>query len=263
MKIYFFGGEHHFIDSIYESGFDGVLFLYNAISPDYFTTLISHKDKLKKDFSYMIALRPYAMSPQYLSMINRTISDIIDGRLEINLISGHPKEIERPYNSFVGDINDWSSKIEKSKYLIEYLEALSQLADRCKHPEKDIPNAYVSTTNEFVLEAANKHGHKMIIPYPTHNQWKKDGTYERIGEKFPISTENILVSFAPIITFPDESHLRKPSYNTSDTIFVTSEELVEKLNDLKNEGIYGILLASWEDTRSDILRFVKENKEFI
>ena len=263
MKIYFFGIEHEMLDEVYESGFDGGLFLYNAGHDDQFTILISNKDKLKKDFNYMVAIRPYTISPQYLSMIHRSVSKIMPGRLEINLISGDPKEIEKPYNSFVGETNDSSTKIEKSKYLMEYLEALNWLRENCPDPNREVPNAYVSTTNEFVLEVASRYHHKMIIPYPTYKKWKQDGTFNKVNKVSPINFGDIFVSMAPVIMFPDDVPGTVPKTRTSDGIRMTAEAFVKELQKLKNEGLNGIFTASWEDTRSRLIRFVKENKDLI
>jgi hypothetical protein len=264
MKIYYFGSEYRFIDDIYESGFDGSLFLYNARSADYFTTLVGNKDNLKDGFQYMVAVRPYAISPQYLSMIHRTICGMIGNRLEINLIAGDPKELEKPYNSFVGPISDSSSKIERSQYLIEYLGAIDWLKNNCFDPETEVPNIYVSTTNEFVLEAASRYGHKMIIPHVTHKKWKEDGTYKNVREKVSIDNNNILLSINPVIVFPEDGVSPDSIVpRTSDGQVFTPKQFLEEIEAFKQEGIYGLLTASWDDIRPNLFRFLKENKKFI
>jgi hypothetical protein len=50
---------------------------------------------LTKKIKYMIALRPYNISPQYLTMINQSINQIMPDRLQINFISGYIKPHEK------------------------------------------------------------------------------------------------------------------------------------------------------------------------
>jgi hypothetical protein len=264
MKIYYFGSEYRFMDDIYESGFDGSLFLYNARTGDFFTPLVRNIDNLKDDFRYMVAIRPYTISPQYLSMIHRTVCGMIGNRLEINLIAGDPKELEKPYNSFVGPVNDSSSKIEKSNYLIEYLGAIDWLKNNCVDPKTDVPNIYVSTTNEFVLEAASRYGYKMIIPHVTHKRWKDDGTYENVRKKVLVNNNNILLSINPVIVFPEDG-IDPDSIvtRTSDGQVFTPDQFLETIEGFKQEGIYGLLTASWDDIRPNLFRFFRENKKSI
>jgi hypothetical protein len=251
MKIYFFGANFNDIDKIYNSGFDGNLFVYNSSNEEYFTLIAQNKHKLKKNFKYMVAIRPYAMSPQYLSMINKTITNSIGDILEINLITGWIKEEEKPYNSFVGEISDSSSSIDRSNYLIEYLEVMSKLEKRIGTKSKYIPNIYVSTTNQFVFDAASKLNYKMIIPYSRY-----------IKNMFNIKNERVSISLGPIIR-PTIEELSEVSIKTEgeDVFTCTPEELLEILQNIKNDNIESVLLFAYGDDMPYLLDFVKKYKD--
>jgi hypothetical protein len=49
---------------------------------------------ISKKIKYMVAIRPYAISPQYLVMMNHSMNDIMSNRVQFNLILGHIKEHE-------------------------------------------------------------------------------------------------------------------------------------------------------------------------
>ena len=164
MKYYYFSGGDHTannkISILEEHGFTGVLFTYNALSGDYFT-LVARDIDLSQKIVYMVAIRPHTISPQYLSMISNSIHGIMPNRLQINLISGHIKKEEKNVGGVLGVITDQSTHIERSNYLIEYLQELDKMykAKACDN----MPDIFVSTTNEYVFETASSLKNKMII----------------------------------------------------------------------------------------------------
>jgi hypothetical protein len=251
MKIYFFNGNFDNIDKIYDSGFDGNLFTYGAGNKDYFTFIAQNKTKLKKNFKYMVALRPYVMSPQYLFMINKTICESIGDILEINLITGWIKEEEKPFNAFLGNINDTSSSIDRSNYLIEYLEVMNNLKKRVGLKSRYIPNIYVSITNHFVFDAASKLNYKMIIPYSYY-----------IKNMFDIKNKSVSVSLSPIIR-PTIEELSQVSITMEgqDVFTCTPEQLLEILQKIKNDNIDSVFLYSYGVDMPYVLDFVKKYKD--
>lgn len=251
MKIYFFGANFNNIDQLYDSGFDGNLFTYSAADRDCFTLIAQNKPKLKQNFKYMVAIRPYVMSPQYLSMINKTITNSIGDILEINLITGWIKEEEKPFNAFVGEINDTSSSIDRSNYLIEYLEVMDNLKKKIGAKSRNIPNIYVSATNQFVFEAASKLNYNIIIPYSYY-----------IKNMFDIKNKRVSVSLAPIIR-PTMEELSQISITMEgqDVFTCTPEQLLEILQKIKNDNIESVLLYSYGVDMPYVLDFVKKYKD--
>lgn len=264
MKIYFFGGDFKIIDDIYESRFDGTLFLYNSSSSEFFTLISKHYDKLKPNFGYMVAIRPYVISPQYLAMINRSIYRDVTPNLEINLISGWTKDEEKPFNSFVGEINDQSRSIDKSNYLIKYLEAIDKLKNNSPRPEEDVPNIYVSTTNRFVFEAASKYGNKMILPYSRYKRGRVESWPTENPTNFDLKDKKYFVSLGPIIRdTQEELNGLEPTNQRDDMVLATPKGLIDILIKIKEDGAEGVLLFAWEEERRRLLDFIKKNKDLI
>jgi hypothetical protein len=244
MKFYYFGGNMDMIDDLVSHGFAGTLFLYNASSGDHFTE-ISRKINPDIDFKYMVAIRPYAMSPQYLCMINNTINTFAPDRLQINLISGYTKTAEFPYNGFVGRVNDNSSDIEKSTYLIDYLSVINEMKIK-------VPDFYVSTTNEHVLQAASKHNNKIIMPYSYY-----------IKNINNVKNQKVIVSIGPILRETEEEFEElKAMGKPDDTSFYTIKHFSKILLHLKYHKIEEVLIYSWPNEEiNNIMKFVKRFKE--
>jgi hypothetical protein len=235
------------VKDLQENHYAGALYTYNIGQNDFFTR-IANKIVVGEKFKYMVAIRPYVISPQYLSMINNSISEIERNRLQINFISGWIKENEKQFGGVIGNVNDLSDSIERSNYLIEYIDVLEKSGLKT-------PDYYLSTTNEFIFNCGIKHNSKMIIPYSHY-----------IQKKFNLNNKKIMVSVAPRIRETQEeidklTIVKKGKQ--SDEEYFTREEFNSFLDKLKSEGINEVLISSFWDKpeRLNTNRFVKEYKE--
>ncbi len=243
MKIYYFGGTINDIDILYENGFDGNLFLA-GVKGDDFVKIARHMDP-SKIFKYMVAIRSYTISPQYLSAICTSIDEISSSKIEINLLSGWTKEEEKQAGGIVGDINDLSSKIDKSNYMIKFLETINNMKILKK------PEIYVSCTNKFTFAAAKKHKENIILPYSKY----KTGEYD-------IEKSKTIISIGPIFKDYEDHSTIDIGYAPDDSEFFTKKEFSLFLDKLNSEGFDGVLIYGWpfETEHKKILEFVKEYK---
>ena len=114
MKFYYFGGvmgDQNNIKSpsnLDKHHFSGVMFTHDIPEGDMFVK--TAKDiKQGENIKYLVAIRPYTISPQYLSMINRSMDRIDKNRLQVNLICGYIKDHEDGVGGVVGNVNDKST----------------------------------------------------------------------------------------------------------------------------------------------------------
>jgi len=264
MKIYYFGGMIDQLEIIKNHEFDGVLFTSGIHNPDLvkITNYLSKSEKIQsncircgmttkiiessKNFKYMIAIRPYQISPQYLTMLCNSIDEVSQDKIEVNLISGWTEEFEKEYGGIVGEINDLSSNIEKSNYLIKFLEVFSKMK------VLNLPKIFVSTTNQFTFSAAISHGYDIILPYSRY-----------ITGEYNIDKPKTMISIAPLLREKHEEVGVDMKNVPLDCKIFTKKELTEFLNDLKEQNVKGVLLAPYPfQTENDrILSFVKEYKD--
>ena len=78
MNFYSFGLLED-TETLYNHHYTGILLTYSIDQGNYFIRIAAEIDK-EKDFKYMVAVRPYLVSPQFLYTIN-TSMDIIDKTL--------------------------------------------------------------------------------------------------------------------------------------------------------------------------------------
>lgn len=284
MKIYYFGGFldngglDSNIDLLEESHFDGVLFTYRQQQGDLFT-LIARTMKLDQKIKYMVAIRPHALSAQYLCMINKSINGIQPDRLEINIIPGHIKPDEFDFGGILGPITDNSSIPDRVNYTINYIKELKDMESR----KISIPICYISCTNIYSFEEAAKLGYKIILPYKHY----KDGYFldktiqnnVKPGEKIDLSNKKIMIALSPIIRdsqeeidlqFPKNIQVLKPKGKYAierrtfalDTEYFTYEEFVSFIKKLESEGINELLLNGIPPSERDgLIKYIKKYKE--
>jgi hypothetical protein len=262
MEFYYFGGNFTpVLNEIKKSKFTGVMFTYDAMQGDIFTRIVQ---QLKPDekIKYLVAIRPYTMSPQYLCMINQSMNLIMGNRLQINFISGYTKDHEKDFGGIMGEVNDLSGSDKKSNYLIEYLNILNTMSGN-KNSLYPL-DFYVSTNNEFVEKVVNKYNNKIILPYKNY----KNGYWEKINErKIEVTTNeplnlnynNVMLAITPILRkyqkqldeLPEEYAYRpvwrkneKP-HAVSDIEFFTYDEFSIFIKKLKEKGINQLLINAW------------------
>lgn len=192
--------------------FDGVMYPYVIYNNDYFTKI--SKIMEKDNFKYIIAIRPHAISPQYLSMICSSINEINDGVLSINFISGWIYEEEKSFGGILSEINDNSSNIERSNYMLEYTKEFKRISNN---------KFYVSTTNKEVFDFCAENDFLMIIPY----SWYKIN-------KFDLTDKKYIISICPVIGED------KP--NNADIENFSENEFLEFLRECELKNVEGLLL---------------------
>lgn len=70
-----------------KAGYESVLLVYHSKVPDFLTKAVrvmSEKQKLK----YMVAVRTYAISPEYMAMICQSINEMAPNKIILNVVSG-------------------------------------------------------------------------------------------------------------------------------------------------------------------------------
>ncbi len=261
-----------------DNNFDGLLYTYNYHSIDPFVYISKHFN-LDSYLRYFVAIRSHIMSPQYIFKILRSfyhLKDVSGNRIMmssfdninvktekpvpvcINLISGSIDLDQQAFGGTIGNVDDLSSPIERSQNLIKFIKEFNNVNE--KHFKNFFHlNLYVTTTNKYVFEEANKKNNKMIIEYVDYATKKFDIT----------NPENVMVTFGPVIRdTQEELDSIDKTLGVSikhNSVFCTPPQLIEMLDRLEQEGIQEVLFWSLgQEDHMNMLDFVKQyngNKE--
>jgi hypothetical protein len=295
MKFYYFGGVMGDTENIKspsnlnKNNFSGVMFTHDIPEGDMFVK--TAKDiKQGEDIKYLVAIRPYTISPQYLSMINRSMDKIDRGRLQINLISGYIKDHEDGVGGVVGDVNDNSSAVDRSNYMIEFLNVLNDMDQDKESPgywrdtnHKNKLDVYVSTTNSYVFETVKKYGHKIILPYHIYARGGWSDFLKDSSISIPLELDGIevMIAITPILRKTEEEldlltdHVVRPVWRKGeipqpvlDAAYFTYEQFDDLVRTLESRGINHMLINAVPSEEVDVIvpfikQYVESRKGFV
>ena len=243
MNFYSFGLLED-VEALYSHHYTGILLTYSIDQGNYFIRIAAEIDK-EKDFKYMVAVRPYLVSPQFLYTIKSSMDIIDKNKLQLNLVSGAVKEYEKYFGGVLGPVNDLSSTIEKSNYLIEYIKNIENI----KNHGLDY---YVTATNKFVFDVASGLENKMIISYDHY----RDKTFD-------LSNKKVMLAISPNLReTQEEVDMIKTDTELSDMVYMTYNNFKIFIKELEDNGINEIMICCWDrKEKRKIHKIVKEYKE--
>jgi hypothetical protein len=259
MKFYYFGGQ--FTDSeslekastLDKNNFDGLMFTYDATQGDMFVR--TAKDiKANEKIKYLVAIRPYTISPQYLYTIYDSINEIMEDRLQVNFIAGYIKDHESDVGGIVTGVNDQSTSVDRSNYLIDFVKTLNEMSKNRKN--KKLLDFYVSTTNSYIFNVAKKYKNKIILPYHVYKRGFWSDTYDT-NNYVDIKDMEVMIAMTPIIRKTKEEldlltdYALRPIWKrgeiskvVGDVEYFTNESFNEFIEMLEQDGINHLLINS-------------------
>jgi hypothetical protein len=279
MKFYYFGGSFNAGDKenletapiLEKHNFDGVMFTYDSTQGDMFVRT-ARKIELGKKIKYLIAIRPYTISPQYLQTIHNSMDEIDKDRLQFNFVSGYVKDHEEDTGGIVGSLVDSSDAVSKSKYMIKFIKVLNNM--KINRTPLDF---YISATNNYIFEEAKKYNNKIILPYNIYKRGYWLESYEGTSSMIELNIKNteIMLALTPIIRKTEKeleslkNYALRPIWKkeekstvVDDVEYFTYEGFSDFVETLEQKGIKHLLInAVPRDEVHIIVKFIKQYVE--
>ena len=216
-------------------GYYSVLLTFHSKNADYLiksAAALIPGDKLK----YMIALRPYHVSPQYCAMLTEGYNQIDRGRLIFNWVAGdfHNRTDETHQVDVFGNSEQIDDIVKRTTFLRNFVDQYNSYRFVSTKPEM-----VFSGFSEYTLETVKKFNGTSLCMIDDYrkNLKKFNGIVSRMVCVNPV----VLKSNEEIEDYKQKILLIDPrSIHT--TIIGNRETVMEKLIELKNEGITDILL---------------------
>jgi hypothetical protein len=283
VKFYYFGGvfnDPHSLETaskLEEHNFDGVMYTYDSTQGDMFVRVAKDIDP-KQKIKYLVAIRPYTISPQYLQTINDSMNEIDKSRVQINFIAGYVKDHESNIHGVMGEITDSSESVDKSKYMIKFIDTLNKMKIN-----KTSLDFYISTTNSYVFEEAKKNNNKIILPYHIYKRGFWSDFYKDPLMKVPIAADSVekMITMTPIIRETEEELKKLSDYAIrpvwkkgevskvlDDAEYFTHESFHEFVKMLEEDGINYLLINAVPRQESAVIipfikNYVESRKGFV
>jgi alkanesulfonate monooxygenase SsuD/methylene tetrahydromethanopterin reductase-like flavin-dependent oxidoreductase (luciferase family) len=214
------------------SGYYSVLTVYHSRLPDYWikiANIINPEHKLK----YMIAMRTYAISPEYCAMMCEAFNEISSDRLILNVAAGDVHSDETSRSDVVAISELLRTHEDRVKYTTEWLEKFTTLSLL-----KNKPEIVVSGTSKETITNSTKYADAHLCMYSSYMDGLKDS----------IETNRKMVS-RPIIIRDTKAEAEELYNQLPDDmgkrscLFGTENEIIDSINAMKSDGITDILIS--------------------
>lgn len=214
------------------SGYYSVLTVYHSKLPDYWikiANIINPEHRLK----YMIAMRTYAISPEYCAMMCEGFNEISSDRLILNVAAGDVHSDETSRSDVVAISELLRTHDDRVKYTSEWLEKFTSLPLL-----KNKPEIVVSGTSKETISNSEKYADAHLCMYSSYKNGLSD----------LIKTKRVIVS-RPII-IRDTTKEAEELYNQlpddmgkASCLFGTENEIIEAIESMELEGITDLLVS--------------------
>jgi len=223
-------------DRLEDSGYNSVLLTFHSAQADYFiksAAALTPGHKLK----YMIALRPYHVSPQYAAMMTRAYSEIDKDRLVFNWVAGdfHGRDDEPDIEFDIFAESEAIDSIQKrTTYLRKFVEMYKLYC-----PTAVVPQMVFSGASDYAIETTRMLKGTTLCMLDTYRD--NPERFDGVVGKMVSAGVAILESNKDIEEYKNKStdvDSRIPNYS----IIGDYETVKKKIVELENEKITDLLL---------------------
>jgi alkanesulfonate monooxygenase SsuD/methylene tetrahydromethanopterin reductase-like flavin-dependent oxidoreductase (luciferase family) len=213
---------------INEVGYESVLVTFNTGMLDPFTKCANAFIPNQK-VKFMVAIRPYALTPAYLLMILKTFEKISKDSIVLNIVPGTADK-----EQFI--FEEGTSLHERKVYAGKFVEKMKNINDKHKFLTNDMPKIFFSGGSDENISNAVKYGDGLIYLLKDHLT---------SPERFNILKGTHMINLFVIIC--ETENEAKKIYDKVDgplvgsSIYGTKEQVKEKLLELKD---FEVLLSS-------------------
>ena len=214
------------------SGYYSVLTVYHSKLPDYWLKIANIINK-EHSLKYMIAMRTYAISPEYCAMMCESFNTIDPNRLMLNVAAGDLHKDETSVSDVVEISNSIDTYEGRTEYTGKWLDKFLNVKI-LKHK----PETIVSGTSDKTIDNANKYADAHLSMYSSYSSGLKD----------KLKTKRKMVSCSVIIRDSKEEASKLLQENEGEmirnsTIYGTEEEVIARIQELSNEGVTDLLIT--------------------
>ena len=254
MIIHFMTDEYKKLEQmsndIDDAGYYSLLMVYHSKLPDAWIRC-AHILNKKHKFKYMIAMRAYAISPEYFSMMCNSFNDLAPSRIMFNIVAGDLRKEESSVADalFIGDLIDTSEK--RIEYTTEWIKKLKEI-----NKINSFPEIVMSGFSEKTLNTAAE--------FADYNLCMID-TYKNNVDRFYKNKKRMVSAQIVVRNTYDEAKkfLDTNIFKENErawTIFGAGEDIVKEFQSLESIGVTDIMLRVNNNDDKSVLvhEFVKK-----
>lgn len=252
-------------------GYESVLYPFTTYSPDNWFKIIRTLNTAHS-FKYMVALRPFHISPEYCAMLVESMNEIQPNRLILNLLSGQDTPNQDKHQTFYNNSLLIESKQSRREYVRTYIkELLSNNLISVK------PKFVISGYSEYAISTAQMHDQtilSMLTEYKSmkdrfaHNKQKMVAInllIRNTAEEARNILEDMIENWInPQYDEATKQKIREGEKNNS--LWGTAQEVKQQLLSLEQDGVTDVLITIFSLDQNQLMTYhnfikciIKEN----
>lgn len=210
-----------------------VLLVYHSTISDVWIKC-ANTINLEHKFKYSLAIRTYAISPEYFVMMYKAFNEIQKNRIMFNIIAGDIQPSESSINNIILNKENFDTFEKRVDYTYKWMEKMLELL-----PPEDTPEIIMSGTSEKTLHSASRfadYNLSMINSY-----LEKPDRFKKNKNRMVCAAVTMSDSYEEAEKFVDKIPLK---HQKEWTIFGTEKNIEQKMIELKQAGVTDILLRA-------------------
>lgn len=220
-------------NTVNDIGYESLLLVYDSFLDN---AIVNVSNTINKDhtFKYIIAIRTYAVSPEFLINVYQSFEKIAPGRITFNIIPGNIKFLETSLNDVVFIEDKVSTAEQRDIYTLEWLKKYNKLS-----VIKKLPPVMLSGHSLDFQKACVEYGITNIIQM---------GDFLDQHNKSLLENNNQIISAAIVVKGSNggdsDRLLNMVQAHKSYTIYGNSDEIKKQISTLESMGVSGMLVHS-------------------
>jgi alkanesulfonate monooxygenase SsuD/methylene tetrahydromethanopterin reductase-like flavin-dependent oxidoreductase (luciferase family) len=189
----------------------------------------------------MPAIRTYAISPEYLSMMYDSFEEIQEDRLMFNIVAGDFKHYEKSLDNLIYISDRLQEYEQRVEYTAAWLEKFFEI-----RKNKSMPEIVIAGTSDKTLESAEKYGDYSLCMIDKYLENKNK--YAKIKNK--MASAQVVIRETQ--EEANEFVMGMPENYIRFTLYGTEDHVISSINELAKSGVTDILMRSHpEDKEKD------------
>lgn len=220
-----------------EVGYYSLLLTYSSFQPDLLLKSAMIADNNIKT-KFMLAIRTYAISPEYMSMICASYNEIFPNKLILNIVSG--------------DIHDGETSIEDIPLFSNFLNTPDKRLDYTyEWVEKFLKISKKWYTPEIIMSGHSDKTKIMAKNFKATHLSMLNMYIDEIENKNRIINEKQMISLSILIRNTKKEAEEFLSHNGGDrvkqwTIYGNDDDILQEIENLKKIGVSDIIISKNE-----------------
>jgi len=218
-----------------DSGYYSCLLTYHSTRPD-FWILCSRILDINDKFKYFLAIRTYAMSPEYFVAMYKAFNEIQKNRIMFNIVSGDIHPSEKSVDDIIFGKENFDTIEKRLDYTNKWIKKVFSILDRQKEVK---PEIVMSGSSEQTLQTASTFADYNLCMLNEYKENKEK--FQKNNNRMVCAGVTVRNSYKEAEKFVDNIDCKT---DKRWSIYGTEKQILEEIDNLEKDGVTDLLIRN-------------------